>query len=104
VEVLGAGGGKEGLRLARDRRPDCILLDLMMPDLDGFEVLSRLKADPETAPIPVIIVSAAQITEEDKERLNGHVLAVVEKGPGALSGLEQWLAQVAVRAKELERV
>ncbi|HVB54571.1 MAG TPA: response regulator [Candidatus Acidoferrales bacterium] len=104
VEVLGAGGGKEGLRLARDRRPDCILLDLVMPDLDGFEVLSRLKSDPETAPIPVIIVSAAQITEEDKERLNGHVLAVVEKGPGALSGLEQWLAQVAVRAKELGRV
>ena len=103
-EFLGAAGGAAGLRLARMRKPGCILLDLLMPGLDGFEVLGRLKADPETARIPVIVITAARITAEEKRRLNGQVLAVVEKGDGALTGLGTWLAQAVSPSRQPERV
>jgi CheY-like chemotaxis protein len=55
--VVPAAGGEEGLRLARDLHPLAITLDVLMPGLDGWTVLARLKADPETADIPVIMVT-----------------------------------------------
>jgi two-component system response regulator VicR len=57
-EVIGATGGREGLDLVRRTLPDIILLDLMMPDMDGWEVYQQLKADETTKPIPVIVVTA----------------------------------------------
>ena len=57
-EVSGANGGKEGLEAVRTRRPDLVLLDLMMPDMDGWEVYQQMKADEATRNIPVIIVTA----------------------------------------------
>ena len=61
--VLTAGGGEDGLRLARAERPDVIVLDVIMPDLDGWRVLSTLKADPALAQIPVIMVTIADERE-----------------------------------------
>lgn len=57
-EVIGASGGREGLDTARKILPDVILLDLMMPDMDGWEVYQQLKADENTRAIPVIVVTA----------------------------------------------
>jgi len=57
-EVLGANGGREGLDVIRKEHPDLILLDLMMPDMDGWEVYQRMKAEETTRNIPVIIVTA----------------------------------------------
>lgn len=57
-EVVGANGGVEGLRAVRNERPDLILLDLMMPDLSGWEVYQQLKADPVLREIPVVVVTA----------------------------------------------
>ncbi len=57
-EVVGAGGGKEGLEKVRENPPDLILLDLMMPDMDGWEVYQQIKADEKTKEIPVIVVTA----------------------------------------------
>jgi DNA-binding response OmpR family regulator len=57
-EVVPAHDGEAALRLAVEKRPDLILLDVMMPKIDGFEVLRRLKAEPTTAPIPVIMLTA----------------------------------------------
>lgn len=57
-EVIGANGGKEGLEIVRKEKPDLVLLDLMMPDLDGWEVFQQMKADPATRDIPVIVVTA----------------------------------------------
>ncbi|MFO8037759.1 MAG: response regulator [Anaerolineales bacterium] len=57
-EVLGADGGEEGLRMVREEKPDLILLDLMMPDMDGWQVYQHLKEDEETRDIPVIVVTA----------------------------------------------
>src|SRR3954451_2046376 len=56
--VLTANDGEEGLHRARTERPDIVLLDVMMPKMDGLQVAQALKDDPETAPIPVILLSA----------------------------------------------
>jgi len=57
-ETTGANGGKEGLEIIRRDHPDLILLDLMMPDMDGWEVYQQMKSDPATKDIPVIVVTA----------------------------------------------
>jgi len=57
-EVKGAAGGHEGLELVRKEKPDLVLLDLMMPDMDGWEVYQQMKVDEATRDIPVIVVTA----------------------------------------------
>jgi two-component system response regulator VicR len=57
-DVVGAAGGKEGLEKVRQQIPDLVLLDLMMPDMDGWEVYQQMKADEKTKDIPVIVVTA----------------------------------------------
>lgn len=57
-EVLGANGGVHGLELIKAEKPDIVLLDLMMPEMDGWQVYQQLKADPATEHIPVVVVTA----------------------------------------------
>jgi len=57
-DVVGAPGGIEGLNVIEDLQPQLVLLDLMMPDMDGWEVYQRMKANPNTSHIPVIVVTA----------------------------------------------
>ena len=57
-KVTGAAGGKAGLQAVRDELPDLVLLDLMMPDMDGWEVYQQMKSDESTKHIPVIVVTA----------------------------------------------
>ncbi|HSQ38851.1 MAG TPA: response regulator [Anaerolineales bacterium] len=57
-KVQGASGGVEGIRQVRELHPDLVLLDLMMPDMDGWEVYQQMKADETTRDIPVIVVTA----------------------------------------------
>jgi two-component system, OmpR family, response regulator VicR len=57
-EVIGASGGEEGLAKARALRPDVVLLDLMMPDMDGWEVFHRMRSDEALTEIPVVVVTA----------------------------------------------
>jgi threonine synthase len=78
--VFHATDGEAGLSQARQRLPDLIVLDLTMPERDGFSVLEELKRDPRTSHIPVIVVSAKDITTEERRRLNGHIEAVYQKG------------------------
>ena len=56
--MIGAAGGGQGLQLTEDNQPQLVLLDLMMPDLDGWEVYQRLKSNPKTSDIPVIVITA----------------------------------------------
>jgi CheY-like chemotaxis protein len=77
--VLRAYGGKEAIDAARREIPDLIVLDLMMPEVSGFDVVSALNEDPATAGIPILVVTAKQITAEDRERLNGYVMSIMEK-------------------------
>jgi DNA-binding response OmpR family regulator len=57
-QVIGANGGIEGLDTVRREKPDLVLLDLMMPDMDGWEVYQQIKADPALRDIPVVVVTA----------------------------------------------
>lgn len=66
-EVITASLGSEGLNLAATKRPDAILLDVMMPDLDGVATLEQLKANPETQAIPVILLTA-KVQSSDRDR------------------------------------
>lgn len=66
-EVRRAGDGQEGLEIALSWRPDVITLDVVMPRLDGFGALERLRSDPVTAQIPVVFVTA-RIAAEDRRR------------------------------------
>jgi PAS domain S-box-containing protein len=78
--VLRASGGREAIDAARRELPDAIVLDLMMPEVNGFDVVEALKEHPATARIPILIVTAKQITAEDRARLSGYVSAIMEKG------------------------
>jgi threonine synthase len=75
-----AKDGWEGLAIARQKLPDMIVSDLMMPGMDGFGLVEELKLDPRTKDIPVVVVSAKDITAEERKRLNGHIAAVYQKG------------------------
>jgi PAS domain S-box-containing protein len=77
--ILRAYGGREAIDTARREVPDLIVLDLMMPDMSGFDVVEALHEHPDTARIPVLIVTAKEITAEDRARLNRYVTAIVEK-------------------------
>ncbi|MBL8090878.1 MAG: response regulator [Anaerolineales bacterium] len=57
-DVHGAPGGVEGIKMVREMKPDLVLLDLMMPDMDGWDVYQQMKAEPTTRDIPVIVVTA----------------------------------------------
>jgi signal transduction histidine kinase/CheY-like chemotaxis protein len=92
--VLCAYGGQEGLEMMRLHRPDLVLLDLMLPDLKGFEVIARMREDPAWRDIPVVIVSA-QDELDDPEPLAGGML--VAKSEGLLPGEVMHWVQGVVR-------
>lgn len=78
--VYHAKDGWEGLSQARQKLPDLIVTDLTMPGIDGFGLVEELKLDPRTRDIPVVVVSAKDITPDERKRLNGHIQAVYQKG------------------------
>lgn len=78
--VFRARDGWEGLSMARQKLPDLIISDLTMPGIDGFGLVEELKLDPRTAHIPIVVVSAKDITPEERQRLNGHIQALYQKG------------------------
>lgn len=75
-----ATNGREALDLAEKERPNLIILDLMMPEMDGFSVMESLQANPATAEIPIIVVTAKELTQAEKERLHGHIQKLMQKG------------------------
>lgn len=79
-QILEAENGREGLELIRRERPDLVLLDLMMPEVDGFGVLEVLQSDEELQGIPVIVVTAKELTPDERARLSGHIQALLQKG------------------------
>lgn len=89
--VLKASDGETGIELAAAQQPELILLDLMMPGVSGFDVVDALRADPATEHIPIIVVTAKDLTRADKERLNGRVTALLQKGTFAAVDLVDWL-------------
>jgi CheY-like chemotaxis protein len=92
--VLRAAGGQEGVDMARARKPHLILLDLLMPNVTGFDVVAALRSDESTRAIPIMVLTAKNLTEEDKRQLNGQVAAVFERNSLAGAELIGWLHQL----------
>jgi len=78
--IYEATNGKEGLDIIRRELPDLIILDLMMPEMDGFAVMDALKMDQETAHIPVIVATAKELTPDEKTRLGTQIQTLLQKG------------------------
>jgi CheY-like chemotaxis protein len=78
--VVRAAGGEEGVRLVRSERPAVVLLDLLMPEVDGFEVVERLRADPLVADVPIVVLTSTEMTPVDQERLAGRISFLAQKG------------------------
>jgi len=102
-QLLEASGGAEGLELALRERPQVIFLDLLMPDMSGFEVLERLRAAPETRDVPVIVFSSKDLDDEERARLAQLSMAVMrkdERPDTTLSDIKRALERAGVRAGE----
>jgi CheY-like chemotaxis protein len=99
--ILKAYGGKQALEIMGQESPALVLLDLMMPEIDGFEVLRVMRAQEGTRTIPVIVLSAQILTAHDMLRLQEGVAAVLGKG---LFGVEEVLAQVEAALNHSKRL
>jgi signal transduction histidine kinase/DNA-binding LacI/PurR family transcriptional regulator/DNA-binding response OmpR family regulator len=98
--VLRARNGREALESIREKRPDLVLLDLMMPEMDGFQVLEAMREDEISRSIPVIVLTGQMLTEEDMARLNRGVASVLAKG---LFRVEEILEHVAAALERRRR-
>jgi signal transduction histidine kinase/CheY-like chemotaxis protein len=78
--ITEAENGRVALERMAERRPDAVVLDLVMPEMDGFEFLAALRARDEWRAVPVIVVTARDLTEADRRRLNGGVDRIIQKG------------------------
>ncbi len=85
--VILAKGGKEAIELARSRLPDLVLLDLMMPEVTGFDVVEALRDEASTRAIPIMVLTAKTLTDSDIRQLNGHVSTILRRGSTGAAGL-----------------
>jgi signal transduction histidine kinase/CheY-like chemotaxis protein len=99
-QVMEAASGQEAIMLVHQRRPHIIILDLLMPEMDGFAVLEALKADEATRAIPIIVVTAKELTERDRQLLNNRIEALIQKG---VLQQEELLEDVAAALRKLAR-
>ncbi len=91
VEI--AADGASGIELVRQVRPDVIITDIMMPGMDGFQVIDALKADALLCQIPIIVLTAKELTPRERERLSGQIDALLQKG----SFLDEELLQSIIK-------
>jgi PAS domain S-box-containing protein len=99
--VIRAGGGQEGIDLARSQMPNLILLDLMMPDLTGFDVVEALRSEEATRSIPIMVLTAKALTEDDKGALNGQVAAIFQRNSVAGTELIAWLQGIVAQRQDV---
>jgi signal transduction histidine kinase/DNA-binding response OmpR family regulator len=94
--VIEAGNGQEALDLLSVKSPQLILLDLMMPVMDGFSFLTEMRARPELLHIPIIVVTAKDLTPDDRQRLSGMAAQVLEKSPHTCEQLLDYVRDAVV--------
>ena len=92
--VFEASGGREAIELAKEKRPDCVVLDLMMPEVTGFDVVEELRADERTRETPIMVVTAMTLTDADKRLLNGRVSQILTRGNVATTDIVGLLKRV----------
>ena len=95
-DVMLAAGGREAIHAAARKTFDLVICDLAMPDIDGFEVVTRMKAAPKTRDTPILVITGQTLDETDKDRLNGKIIGICQKGAGAPANLRNWLANAVM--------
>ena len=90
-DVVAAASGQEGVALALDHPPELVICDLVMPDMDGYEVVDRLQANDATRDATILILTGHDLTTADRERLNGKVADILTKGSDPRPALARWL-------------
>jgi signal transduction histidine kinase/CheY-like chemotaxis protein/ligand-binding sensor domain-containing protein len=98
-KVRVAINGMEGLKNVKKVKPGLIILDLMMPEMDGFEFADRLRENKEWIDIPVVVITAKDLTKEDHKRLKGNVEAIMQKGSYSKNDL---MAEIGDRIKKIQ--
>ncbi|MDX1624702.1 MAG: GAF domain-containing protein, partial [Gemmatimonadota bacterium] len=96
-EVTEAENGRVGLDRFREERPALVLLDLMMPEMDGFEFLEALRSDLGGPKVPVVVITAKELTDDDRRRLHGGVERIVSKGEGDREAFLETLREMVAR-------
>jgi signal transduction histidine kinase/CheY-like chemotaxis protein len=92
--IVMAAGGQEAIDIARTTPPDLVMLDLMMPNVTGFDVVEALRSNPSTQNIPIMVLTAKTLTDSDIRQLNGHVSTILRRGSTGASDLLSLLKQV----------
>ena len=95
-----AFSGQEGISRVHECPPDLILLDLMMEGMDGFEVATSLRADEATARIPIVVLTAKEMSRADRERLHGKIEGLVKKGERVSRRLTSVIRDLVRRSEE----
>jgi adenylate cyclase len=95
--VVEAGNGREALARLETEQPDVILLDLLMPEMDGFAFLDELRKRDDSKQPPVVVLTAKDLTEKDHARLNGGVTRVLQKGASGRDDILNELANILAR-------
>ena len=86
--------------LLREHRPDLILLDLLLPSMHGFEFIEEVRKDPESQSIPIVVMTGADLTAEDRHHLQGQVVQILQKG---LYGRDELLREIRSVVREHQR-
>ena len=100
--IFEANSAEDGLKIIKERSPDLIVSDLTMPEMDGFLLLEKLKEDPSTAQIPVIVVSAKDLTPEDEQRLANQTSSIWLKGSFATQDLVEHVVDTLSTSEDSE--
>ncbi len=98
-DVSAAASGREGLAMAMDDPPELVICDLIMPDVDGFEVVDQLRAHPATREATILILTGHELSTVDRQRLNGKVADVLGKAGDIRPSLAKWLERAAAAAQ-----
>jgi signal transduction histidine kinase/CheY-like chemotaxis protein len=92
--VLSASGGREAIQMAKAEKPDLVLLDLMMPEVTGFDVVEALRSSEDTREMPIMVLTAMNLSEADKRNLNGRVSDILSRGSVGGSDIIELLKRV----------
>jgi signal transduction histidine kinase/DNA-binding response OmpR family regulator len=97
-DVVAAASGQDGVALALEQPPELVICDLLMPDMNGYEVVEELHRHDTLRESTILILTGHELSAADRERLNGKVAAVLQKGVDPRQALARWLERVAPRA------
>jgi signal transduction histidine kinase/DNA-binding response OmpR family regulator len=98
-DVSSAASGREALTMAAENPPELVICDLVMPDIDGYEVVDQLRANPATQDATILILTGHELSAADRERLNGKVAEVLGKNGDTRQALGRWLERAAAASR-----